>query len=97
MENSHLISAVVFIGKYYQKSNSMKTYILFIFGLFEDQEDIDYFCTQVLGDNPSFNSVRFIIEREQNIIMLFDSDNDEQKIIEEIQILLMVDMDIIVL
>ena len=91
MENSHLISAVVFIGKYYQKSNSMKTYILFIFGLFEDQEDIDYFCTQVLGDNPSFNSVRFIIEREQNIIMLFDSDNDEQKIIEEIQILLIDD------
>jgi hypothetical protein len=69
----------------------MKTYILFIFGIFDDQEDIDYFCTQVLGDNPSFNSVRFVVEREQNIIMLFDSDNEKQKVIEEVQLLLIDD------
>jgi hypothetical protein len=69
----------------------MKTYILFIFGMFYNQEDIDYFCTQVLGDSPSFNSVRFVIEREQNIIMLFDSDNDKDKVIEEVQLLLIDD------
>ena len=69
----------------------MKTYILFIFGIFEDQEDIEYFCTQIIGDNPLFKSVRFIVEREENIIVLFNSDVDNETISKELYGLLIND------
>ena len=45
----------------------MRTFILFIFGMFDDYDDIEYFCTQILSESPLFLSVRFIIEREINI------------------------------
>ena len=28
----------------------MKTFILFIFGMFEDHEDIEYFCNEILNE-----------------------------------------------
>ena len=62
----------------------MKTYILFIFGMFEDFEDIEYFCIQVLSDNPLFKSIRFVIEREQNVIAIFDSEIDEKQLSDEL-------------
>ena len=54
----------------------MKTFILFIFGMFEDHEDIEYFCTEVLADTSTINSVRYVIENSQNIIVIFDSESD---------------------
>lgn len=54
----------------------MKTFILFIFGMFEDHEDVEFFCTEVLGDTKSIKSLRYIIENSQNIIVIFDSDTD---------------------
>jgi len=91
MESSHLILEVEYIGKYYLKSKLMKTYILFIFGMFEDQEDVDYFCTQVMGDIPILKSLRFIVEKEQNIIAIFESDIEEEKLTQELYFLLVND------
>jgi hypothetical protein len=54
----------------------MKTFILFIFGMFEDHEDVEFFCTEVLGESKSIKSLRYVIENSQNIIVIFDSDND---------------------
>jgi hypothetical protein len=54
----------------------MKTFILFIFGMFEDHEDIEYFCTEILADTSTINSVRYVIENSQNIIVIFDSESD---------------------
>lgn len=54
----------------------MKTFILFIFGMFEDHEDVEFFCTEVLGDTKSIKSLRYVIENSQNIIVIFDSDTD---------------------
>ncbi len=54
----------------------MKTFILFIFGMFEDHEDVEYFCTEVLPDVPVIKTVRYVIENSQNIIVIFDSDAD---------------------
>ena len=62
----------------------MKTFILFIFGMFDDYEDVEYFCTQILSGCPLFSSVRFIIEREQNIIVIFDSETDENTLSQEL-------------
>jgi signal recognition particle receptor subunit beta len=62
----------------------MRTFILFIFGMFDDYDDIEYFCTQILSESPLFSSVRFIIEREQNIIVIFDSEMDEKELSQEL-------------
>ena len=51
-----------------------KTFILFIFGMFEDQEDIEYFCLEVLGKSPAVKTIRFVIEKSQNIIVIFESE-----------------------
>ena len=69
----------------------MKTYILFVFGMFDDHEDVEYFCSDVLGDNPIINSVRYVIENSQNIIVIFDSDSDYKTISTELFTILSVD------
>jgi len=54
----------------------MYTYILFIFGMFEDHEDIEYFCMDIIGEMTCVSSVRYVIENSQNVIVIFDSDKD---------------------
>jgi hypothetical protein len=44
--------------------------------MFEDHEDVEFFCTEVLGDTKSVKSLRYVIENSQNIIVIFDSDTD---------------------
>lgn len=62
----------------------MKTFILFIFGMFEDHEDVEYFCTDVIAESPVVNTVRYVIENSQNIIVIFDSDTDYKKLSTEL-------------
>ena len=62
----------------------MKTYILFIFGMFEDQEDVEFFCEDVLMDIKTIKSIRFIIENSQNIIVIFDADSDIKTLSEDV-------------
>ena len=69
----------------------MKTFILFIFGMFEDHEDIEYFCNEILTESPTINSVRYVIENSQNIIVIFDSDRDYKTISQDLYALLMND------
>ena len=52
----------------------MNTYVLFIFVMFDDHEDIEYFCTDVIGESKVIESIRFIIENSENIIVIFDSE-----------------------
>jgi hypothetical protein len=66
----------------------MKTFILFIFGMFEDNDDIEYFCTDVLGESPVVQKVRFIIENSQNIIVIFDSETPLKELSNELFALL---------
>jgi len=53
-----------------------KTFILFIFGMFEDYDDLEYFCTDIIGELPFIKTVRYVIENTQNIIVIFESDLD---------------------
>jgi hypothetical protein len=69
----------------------MKTFILFIFGMFEDHEDIEYFCNEILTESPTINSVRFVIENSQNVIVIFDSDKDYKTISQDLYTLLIND------
>jgi hypothetical protein len=48
--------------------------------MFEDHEDIEYFCVDVIGEMECIKSVRYVIENSQNIIVIFDSDSELQKL-----------------
>ena len=69
----------------------MKTFILFVFGMFEDHEDIEFFCNEVLGEYQSIHSVRYVIENSQNIIVIFDSDTEYKTLSQELYTLLVND------
>lgn len=62
----------------------MRTYLLFLFGVFEDQGDIEFFCMEVLSLSPHINSVRYVIENNKNIIVIFDSNVDHTTLSDEI-------------
>lgn len=70
----------------------MKTFILFIFGTFDDHEDIVFFCTEILSGTPGVNSLKYVIESSQNIIVIFDSDLDNKELSHELHDLLVLDM-----
>lgn len=65
-----------------------KTYILFLFGSFEEFDDIEFFCLNVLGDSRKINQVKYIIQNLNNIIVILDSDADKKNLEEELNDLL---------
>ena len=65
----------------------MKSYLLFIYGVFDDEQDIEFFCLEILGRSPFIWSVRYIIENNQNIIIMFDSNEGHGTLSEEIHTL----------
>jgi hypothetical protein len=70
----------------------MKTFILFLYGSFENHEEIEHFCFEKFGVNPSVHSVRFVIENEKNIIVIFDSESLRGELTKELHQLLSIDM-----
>jgi hypothetical protein len=62
----------------------MKTFILFIYGFFDDHEDIEFFCSDVLSDISIIKKVRYVIENSTNVIVIFDSDSDYKEISTEL-------------
>lgn len=63
----------------------MKTYLLFLYANFDDHEDIEFFCLEVLGASPKIKKVRFVIEdTSKNIIVIFESDAARKELSEEL-------------
>jgi len=63
----------------------MKTYLLFLFANFEDHEDIEFFCLEVLGVSPKISKVRFVIEdTSKSIIVIFESESTRKELSEEL-------------
>jgi hypothetical protein len=48
--------------------------------MFEDHEDIEYFCMEVIGEMECVKSVRYVIENSENVIVIFDSNVELQKL-----------------
>lgn len=69
----------------------MKTFLLFLYGTFEDIEDIEFFCMEILGTSPAVNSVRFVIENNKNIIVIFDSEMEKKELSSELHSILVND------
>lgn len=56
------------------------SFILFIFGMFEDTEDIEFYCNEVLLENPAVKSLRFIVENSKNLIVILESDKTQKEL-----------------
>lgn len=57
----------------------MKTYLLFVYSDFDDREDIEFFCLDILGNTPGIKKVRYVIEGStNNIIVIFESDSERK-------------------
>ncbi len=65
----------------------MKSYILFIYGAFEDHEDLEFFCLEHFTQ-VSESGVKYVIESLGNCIIIFDSDKEKETLIEDLKKLL---------
>lgn len=66
----------------------MKTYILFLFGNFDDHEDIEFFCMNVIAESKSVSSLKYVIDNLKNLVVIFDSNVKKEDLIDEIDLLL---------
>lgn len=62
----------------------MRTYVLFIFGDFEDHDDVVFFINQIFETIPSVSSLNYILEEGKNLILIFDSDKSEGDIMKDL-------------
>lgn len=62
----------------------MNTYIIFVYGTFDDHEDVEYFCINVLGESQSIESLKYVIGNEKNIAIIFDTKKSESEIVKEL-------------
>lgn len=69
----------------------MKTYILFIYGVFEDLADIEFFCDMILSESSHIDEVKYVIENNKNIIIIFNSESTHKELSEEVHELLSLD------
>lgn len=63
------------------------SYMLFVYGTFEDHDEIEFFCMEVMAGLPSVESLKYVIEGSQNIIVIFDvkdGKDSESKLRDEI-------------
>ena len=70
----------------------MNTFILFLYGTFDNHEEVEYFCFEIFGISPAVNSVRFVIENEKNIIVIFDSELNKRDLSKELFSILTTDV-----
>ena len=48
--------------------------------MFEDTEDIEFYCNEILLENPAVKSLRFIVENSKNLIVLIESDKTQKEL-----------------
>lgn len=62
----------------------MTNYIIFIYGVFEDHQDIEFFCMEVMASSSAVKSLKYVIESSQNIIVIFESDLPHKELSDEL-------------
>jgi len=61
----------------------MRTYVLFIYGDFEDHEEITFFIDEIFIKIPSVSELKYILEEGKNLILVFDSDKTHQNLVND--------------
>jgi hypothetical protein len=59
----------------------MKSYVLFILGVFDTQKEIEYFTMNVFGESPIVDNVKYVIGSTPNLVVIFDSEMEKDEII----------------
>lgn len=59
----------------------MKSYVLFILGVFDTQKEIEYFTMNVFGESPIVDNVKYVIGSTPNLVVIFDSEMERDEII----------------
>ena len=62
----------------------MGSYILFIFGAFEDHEDLEFFCLEHFT-KVSESGIKFVIESGGNCVIIFDSEKDKKALTKDVK------------
>jgi hypothetical protein len=63
----------------------MKTFILFIYTNFQDHDDVEFFCINILQESPLISKLKYVIEDTSNsIIVIFESESDRKDLAEEL-------------
>jgi len=52
--------------------------------MFDDYEDIEYFCTEVVGEHPVINNLRFVVENSKNLILILDTEATQEELSKEL-------------
>ena len=63
----------------------MNTYLLFLNGFFETTKDLDAFSKDFTETITSATSIKFIIENKSNVVVVFDSELDDEEVSYEIR------------
>jgi len=66
------------------------TYAIFLYGLFDDMEDIEFFCLSAIGDHEMVNSVKYLVENGKNLVVLVETDEETDKFVESLHKVLLV-------
>ena len=62
----------------------VRTYTLFIYGTFEGHDEVEFFCMEVMSSSPAVKTLRYVIENNNNIIVIFDSDYEVKNLSTEL-------------
>ena len=68
----------------------LRTYAIFLYGMFDDMEDIEYFCLSVIGDHKMVSSVKYLVENGKNLIILVETETETNKFVESLHKILVV-------
>ena len=58
----------------------MSSFVLFIYGQFDDTEDIEFYCNEVLLNNKEVKSLKFLVENNKNLIVIITSDSPQDRL-----------------
>jgi len=62
----------------------MGSYILFIFGAFEDHDDLEFFCLEHFT-KVSESGIKFVIESGGNCVIIFDTEKDKETLSKDVK------------
>ena len=69
----------------------MNSYILFVYGDFNDHHDVEYFCLEHIGGSKHIDEIKHVICSTNNIILFFDSSSAISTLNDELTELLKID------
>lgn len=69
----------------------MRTYLIFLFCDFDDFDDVEFFCTDIFGQTKEISSVKYILQNLNNLIIIFESDVEKNKLEEVLKDILNLD------